>query len=73
MAFVNIMKAARFPRVIAVYAKQAQFLDAAEREANTNGVWAKRPGGTRGGVARIKVNSAAITGVRPMNSGGHIR
>lgn len=73
MAFVSVMKAARYPGVIAKFAKQTQFLDAAEVEANGAASWAKRPGGVRGGLARIKVNPAAIPGVKAMNPGGKIR
>jgi hypothetical protein len=73
MAFVTLMKAMRLPSVIARYAKQAQFIDAAEREARGSAVWAKWPGGGRKGNASIKVNSTAIPNVRPMNPGGKVR
>ena len=73
MPFVSIARAEQLPRVIAKYSKVGQFRKMVKAESRVAASWAKRPAGAGAsgtGALKIKVNTAAVPGVRPMSAGG---
>jgi hypothetical protein len=69
MPIVPLAKAEKFPAVIKKYPKANQFRKLAKRDAPGSKTYTK-PALNTGNTRVLKINTATITGVRPMNAGG---